>query len=162
MATIEVTRTLVKSAPELWADLESGRLSEALGDVTTHPEEHERRLAWEGDGMRGTAVLEPSGWGTQVTLTAEVAETVTEMEEAVARAGLWSRLRARRTRPTGDDPSPGEPSRADAAPAGTSGGSPAGSSGPSPAGSSDTSLEDRLRNLLDDLGMAHRRPYVGQ
>jgi hypothetical protein len=133
MATIEVTRTLVKSAPELWADLESGRLSDALGEVTTHPEEHERRLAWEGDGMRGTAVLEPSGWGTQVTLTAEVVETVTEMEQVVATAGLWHRLRAR--------------SRA---------------TPPGPDGPADTSLEERLRNLLDDLGMAHRRPYAGQ
>jgi hypothetical protein len=130
MPKIEVRRTLVKSAPELWADLEAGRLSDALGEVTMHPEEHERRLAWEGEGLRGTAVLEPSGWGTQVTLTAEVQE----VEEAVARAGLWSRLRTRRPLPSTDSPL-----------------------APAHAG-----LEDRLRTLLDDLGMAHRRPYVGQ
>jgi hypothetical protein len=120
MVTIEVSRKLVKSAPELWADLEGGRLSEALGDVTTRPDEHERRLAWKAEGMRGTAVLEPSGWGTQVTLTAEV-------EEAVARDGLWARFRTRRPQPSPHD-----------------------------------GLEDRLRHLLDELGMAHRRPYAGQ
>lgn len=127
-----MTRTLVKSVPELWSDLESGRLSEVLGEVTTHPEEHERRLAWEGEGVRGTAVLEPSGWGTQVTLTAEVVEAVTEIEEAVARAGIWSRLRTRRP------------------------------PDPAPDAEGDAELEERLRHLLDDLGMAHRRPYVGQ
>ena len=86
MAAVEVSRTLVKSPPELWSDLEGERLSEAIGDVTVRATEPERALAWEGDGARGTAVLEPSGWGTKVTLTAEV-------EDAAARIGLWARLR---------------------------------------------------------------------
>lgn len=86
MATVEVSRKLVKSAPELWADLEGGRLSEAVGEVTLRAEERERRLSWEADGVRGTAVLEPSGWGTEVILTAET-------EELVAERGLWARIR---------------------------------------------------------------------
>jgi hypothetical protein len=90
--TIEVSRTLVKSPPELWAELEGDRLSEAVGDVSVRPTEHERALAWEARGARGTAVLEPSGWGTKVTLTAEV-------EEAVAELGLWARLRGERSAP---------------------------------------------------------------
>jgi hypothetical protein len=86
MASIEVSRTLMKSPPELWAELEGDRLKDAVGEVTVRPKEHERELAWEADGARGTARLDPSSWGTKVTLTAEV-------EEQVARQGLWERMR---------------------------------------------------------------------
>ena len=86
MPSIEVSRTLVKSPPELWAELEGDRLADAVGAVTVRPTEHERELVWEADGARGTARLEPSSWGTKVTLTAEI-------EEVVARHGLWARLR---------------------------------------------------------------------
>lgn len=92
-----MSRTLVKSPPELWAELSGQRLSEAVGEVAVRPTEHERALAWETDGAHGTALLEPSGWGTRVTLTAEI-------EEAVADHGVWSRLRLRRP------PPPQEPS----------------------------------------------------
>jgi hypothetical protein len=92
VTTIEVSRTLVKSPPELWAELEGDRLSQAVGEVSVRPTEHERELAWEAAGARGTAVLEPSGWGTKVTLTAEV-------EEAVANLGLWARIRGDRIPP---------------------------------------------------------------
>ena len=88
MPSVEVSRTLVKSPPELWAELEGDRLADAVGAVTVRPTEHERELAWEADGARGTARLEPSSWGTKVTLTAEI-------EDVVARQGLWSRLRGR-------------------------------------------------------------------
>ena len=86
MPSVEVSRTLVKSPPELWAELEGDRLADAVGAVTVRPTEHERELAWEAEGARGTARLEPSSWGTRVTLTAEI-------EEVVARQGLWARLR---------------------------------------------------------------------
>jgi hypothetical protein len=85
MPSYKVSRTLVKSTPELWAELQGERLREALGaEIRPTKEEHE--LAWEIDGARGTALLEPSGWGTKVVLTAHV-------EEQVARLGLWARLR---------------------------------------------------------------------
>jgi hypothetical protein len=86
MPTVEVSRTLVKSPPELWAELEGDRLADAVGEVTVRPKEHERELAWEAEGARGTARLDPSSWGTKVTLTAEV-------EEQVARQGFWARMR---------------------------------------------------------------------
>ena len=86
MPTVEVSRTLVKSPPELWAELEGDCLSAVVGEVTVRPVEPERTLAWEAQGASGTAVLEPAGWGTKVTLTAEV-------EEQVAEIGLWARLR---------------------------------------------------------------------
>lgn len=90
MAKIEVSRTLVKSPPELWTELSGDRLSDAVG-ATVEPTEHERELAWEGPGASGSAVLEPTGWGTRVTLTAEV-------EEAVAEHGTWGRRPGGRAR----------------------------------------------------------------
>jgi hypothetical protein len=92
MPTVEVSRTLVKSPPELWAELEGDCLSVVVGEVTIRPVEAERELAWEAEGASGTAVLEPAGWGTKVTLTAEV-------EEQVAEVGLWARLRGYKPEP---------------------------------------------------------------
>lgn len=86
MAKVEVSRTLVKSPPELWTELGGQRLADAVGEVTVTPTEPERALNWETQEAHGTAVLEPSGWGTKVTLTAEI-------EEAAARLGVWGRLR---------------------------------------------------------------------
>src|SRR3954452_20846514 len=86
MPSVEVSRTLVKSPPELWAEIEGGRLADAVGEVSVRPTEHERELAWEADGARGTARLEPSSWGTKVTLTAEI-------EEIVAKHGFWARIK---------------------------------------------------------------------
>ena len=115
MPRFEVSRTLVKSPPELWAELGPDCLEPALGAVSVEETEPERELTFSGDGVRGTAVLEPAGWGTKVTLTAET-------EEQVAKAGFWGRLRA-----------PEPPPRAD--------------------------LEERLSEVLDILGSAHKRPF---
>ena len=89
MTSYEVSRTLVKSPPELWAELEGERLRDALGEAVVRPTEPERELAWEADGAAGLARLEPSSWGTKVTLTAWV-------EEQVAEVGFWGRLRGRK------------------------------------------------------------------
>ncbi|MEJ7787632.1 MAG: hypothetical protein WKF96_22745 [Solirubrobacteraceae bacterium] len=67
-------RTLVKSPPELWAevsDVES--LAKHLGDfgdIRITRIEPETTVVWEGERASGTVELEPSGWGTKVTLTA--------------------------------------------------------------------------------------------
>src|SRR3954471_12537238 len=90
MTSYEVSRTLVKSPPELWAELEGERLRDALGEATVKTTDPERELAWEADGAAGIARLEPSSWGTKVTLTAWV-------EEQVAEQGFWGRLRKRKT-----------------------------------------------------------------
>ena len=118
MTSYEVSRTLVKSPPELWAELEGDRLKEALGEATVRPTQPERELAWEADGASGLARLEPSSWGTKVTLTAWV-------EEQVAESGFWGRMRRRQPPPSRHD-----------------------------------NLEEKLNNLLDDLGSAHRKPFV--
>jgi hypothetical protein len=73
MATVRVSRTLIKSAGEIWADLEAGRMGEFFDDVAIEPVEELRELAWEAKGARGTVLLEEAGFGTKVTLTAEVA-----------------------------------------------------------------------------------------
>lgn len=123
MATYEVSRTLVKSPPELWAELEGERLGTAVGAVSVKPTETERELAWEGDGAAGLARLEPSSWGTKVTLTA----WVEEQESQVARHGFFGRLLRRRPAPPSVPP---------------------------------CDLEQRMTGLLDDLGSAHKKPFV--
>lgn len=87
MSKFEVSRTLVKSPPELWTELSEGRLAETIGEARVEVTEDERSVRWEAQGAHGSASLEPSGWGTKVTLSAEI-------EEQVARAGLWRRFRA--------------------------------------------------------------------
>ena len=50
MPTVEVSRTLVKSPPELWADLEGDCLSKAVGEVTVQPTETGAGLVLGGRG----------------------------------------------------------------------------------------------------------------
>jgi hypothetical protein len=116
MPRFEVSRTLVKSPPELWAELGPDCLEPALGAVSVEETEPEREMTFSGEGIRGTAVLEPAGWGTKVTLTAET-------EEQVAKAGFWGRLRA-----------------------------------PEPPAHDE--LEEKLSEVLDSLGSAHKRPFA--
>jgi hypothetical protein len=75
MADLSDSRTLVKSRPELWAECSEGeslgRHLGAFGEIHVTHLEPETTVAWEGDAARGTVRLEPSGWGTRVTLTAD-------------------------------------------------------------------------------------------
>jgi hypothetical protein len=116
MPRFEVSRTLVKSPPELWAELGPDCLEPAVGAVSVEETEPEREMRFAGQGVHGTAVLEPAGWGTKVTLTAEI-------EEQVARAGFWGRLRAPEATPEHAE------------------------------------IEERLSEVLDALGSAHKRPF---
>ena len=67
-------RTLVKSPPELWAEVSDGealgRHLEPFGEIRITRLEPETTVAWEGDRACGTVELEAAGWGTRVTLTA--------------------------------------------------------------------------------------------
>lgn len=84
----EASRTLVKSPPELWAECsDAGSLARHLGEfgeITITRLEPETTVAWEGEHVSGTVQIEPSGWGTRVTLTAqrrgEAAEAPSEAE----------------------------------------------------------------------------------
>src|SRR5579871_4590693 len=77
MISAEAQRTLVKSPPELWAELSDpdslARHLEDLGgggEIRILSTEPETKVAWEGPGVSGVIELEASGWGTRVTLTA--------------------------------------------------------------------------------------------
>jgi hypothetical protein len=74
MASSAVHRTLVKSPPELWAELSDPvSLARHLGDfgeVRIARVQAETSLEWEAEDVSGTVALEPSGWGTKVTFTA--------------------------------------------------------------------------------------------
>lgn len=75
---MSVQRRLVKSPPELWAELSdaealSRRLND-FGEVRITRIDPESTVAWEGERASGTVEIEAAGWGTRVTLTAEPAE----------------------------------------------------------------------------------------
>jgi hypothetical protein len=79
MTEHQASRTLVKSPPELWAELSdegslAGHLAESFGEIRITRLEPETAVAWEGERASGTVRIEPSGWGTRVTLTARAAQ----------------------------------------------------------------------------------------
>ncbi len=176
-------RTLVKSPPELWAEIsDPGALTRhlgELGEIRITRTDPETTVAWEGDRVRGTVKLEASGWGTKVTLTAEAArpeppaapavEEVAEPVAAPARATAplpqphWrvSLLALLRRRPR---------AAAIAAPQAVEGGPAEGSAEPrreaaralasrGEGAPTAASLEAVLVGVLDGLGSAQKRPF---
>jgi len=75
MITSEVQRTLVKSPPELWAELSDptalARHLGELGEIRITRVDPEQRVEWETTGASGSVAIKPSGWGTRVTLTVQ-------------------------------------------------------------------------------------------
>ncbi len=90
MSEVTAVRTLVKSAPELWAvcsDADSlSRYLETFGEIRITRLEPETTVAWEGDRASGTVRIEPSGWGTKVTVTADSAQTVDAVLDSLGQA----------------------------------------------------------------------------
>jgi hypothetical protein len=79
-----VQRTLVKSPPELWADLSNPeslarRLGE-FGEILITRLVPEKTVAWEGERASGTVEIEASGWGTKVRLSAKATVPANEEE----------------------------------------------------------------------------------
>ena len=163
MPSLEAKRTLVKSPPEIWAEVsDAGALARHLGEfgeiriTRTQPESV---VEWEGDLASGCVRLEPSGWGTKVTLTAEAADAAGARARARARAGAGARPRAAGqavlVEPLPAPPRGGraprrplpEPVAAEAAPA------------PPARPRSTRRAEAALTNVLDTLGAAHHRPF---
>ncbi len=74
MSESKASRRLVKSPPELWSEVSSAaslsRHMDQFGEIRITRLEPETAVAWEGEHARGTVRLEPSGWGTRVSLTA--------------------------------------------------------------------------------------------
>jgi hypothetical protein len=87
----EVQRTLVKSPPELWAELSDpttlARHLGELGEIRIVRTEPDRAVDWEAaaaDGAQasGRVEIEPSGWGTRVTLSASRAVAEPEASQS--------------------------------------------------------------------------------
>jgi hypothetical protein len=179
MQDLTVKRTLVKSPPELWSELsEVERLAkhlDAFGEIKITRLEPESTVAWEGEGASGTVSIEPSGWGTKVTLTARVEgedppppepepePTPAPAAEAVSptpeKSGWWSRLFGRNRAPiaaaaeapvwVAGAPEPLVAEEPEPAPAEPEDG----------AALTPTSAQAALENALEALGSAHHRPF---
>jgi hypothetical protein len=89
MISSEVQRTLVKSPPELWAELSDpaalARHLGELGEIRIVRTEPERVVEWAAENTTGTVAIKPSGWGTKVTLSV-TRELAVAMPQAAAEA----------------------------------------------------------------------------
>jgi hypothetical protein len=136
-------RTLVKSPPELWAEVSDvatlARHLGEFGDIRITRLEAETTVAWEGDTARGTVELAPSGWGTTVTLRAEAVAPEPPAEPVAERRPerRWWALRPWRRRPVAAVAPPVAP----------------------PPTLDAGAVEAVLAGVLDDLGAAHHRPF---
>jgi hypothetical protein len=84
------SRTLVKSPPEVWEQLDhpgrmQGLMSALVGhatDVTVYEREEESRLAWKAipDDAWIKVEIAEKGWGTNVSVTAENGSEPTKLE----------------------------------------------------------------------------------
>jgi len=136
---VEAQRTLVKSVPELWAQLSEEAqlrplLDGAFGEIRITRLEPESLIAWEGELASGEVALETSGFGTRVRLTAQIAETEPEPPPPPPRR--FARLRARlRRAPAAPPPEP-------------------------PAPLIEPAVAERaLGAVLDEVGAARHRPF---
>jgi hypothetical protein len=155
MPDLTAQRTLVKSPPELWSELsELERLANhlgAFGEIRITRLEPEHTVAWEGERASGTVSIEPSGWGTKVTLNAtiEAEEPAPEPDEPdeppeppAPKQSFFSRWLTRR-RTAEPDPEPvaeEEPPEPEEPPV---------------VAEAQTVLHD----ALESLGSAHHRPF---
>jgi hypothetical protein len=91
MPEVEAHRRLVKSPPELWAELSDvealARHLGEFGEIRITRTDPETTVAWEGEHARGTVSIESSGWGTKVRLTAEAIRPELPKAEATPVAG---------------------------------------------------------------------------
>lgn len=150
MGAVETQRTLVKSVPEVWAELsEEGVLGRMLGgrfgEIHLTHLTPESIIEWEGELAAGLVELEPSVFGTRVRLSALIAEAPPPVPpRAVAeplprRRGLLARLFGRRPAPA----APAPPAVVEA---------PAPQVDPQQA-------RDALTAILDEIGAARHRPF---
>jgi hypothetical protein len=84
---ITTRRRLVKSPPELWAEVSdpaalARRLGE-LGEIRITRTLPETTVAWEAERAAGIVEIESSGWGTQVSLSASPSGTSHEPPDPV-------------------------------------------------------------------------------
>jgi hypothetical protein len=133
----EAKRTLVKSVPELWAEVADpaclGRHLAAFGAVRITRTDPDALVAWEGELGAGTVRLVPSGFGTRVILVAEPAAIEAPAPPPAPPLSLWSRLLRRRPEPVVvPEPEPAVP---------------------------EATVLVVLTDMLDALGRANHRPF---
>jgi len=96
MVSSEVQRTLVKSPPELWAEIsDPDSLARHLGEfgqIHITRVEPEQRVEWEAGDTSGSVVIKPSGWGTKVKLTVSRELDVEIADDLGVRAAARSEL----------------------------------------------------------------------
>ncbi len=163
MPDLSVNRTLVKSPPELWSEVSEveslARHLGEFGEIAISRLEPEHTVAWEGDNARGTVELEPSGWGTKVTLSAALPEPEA-VEEAVADEPsdlpppreTWLRrwfFRQRHAEPEPESTLDLEPAHAE----------PLAWYEPECDALGPAQAQTVLETALDNLGSAHHRPF---
>ena len=114
-----VKRTLVKSGPELWAEVSDeealGAHFAAFGPIRITRTADAALVEWEGERAAGRLALEPAGFGTRVEIAAEPASHELPPPPAPEpppepRRGFWSRLFGRAPEPPPAPPAP-EPVR---------------------------------------------------
>ncbi|HEY2718477.1 MAG TPA: hypothetical protein VGI52_02520 [Solirubrobacteraceae bacterium] len=75
MIRSEVQRTLVKSPPELWAEISDpealARHLGEFGEIRITRVQPEQQIEWAAAEASGSVIIKPSGWGTKVKLTVE-------------------------------------------------------------------------------------------
>jgi hypothetical protein len=176
MADPRAQRTLVKSPPELWAEISDDRsLARRLGEfgeIRITRVEAETTVAWEGDRTCGTVELAPAGWGTKVTITAKAVEGFEPPAAlAVVATGVQGKVEAQAAAPPAPEPEPAPRlgllarllrrgrSRAPE-PAIVAVVAPVDKPVPAAASPLDHgAIEAVLVGALDDLGAAHHRPF---
>lgn len=128
MISAEVQRTLVKSPPELWAELSDedalARHLGALGEIKITTTKPEQTVEWEAEAAHGKVELKPSGWGTKVTLS------VTREAPVEARDAL--RAEQVEERPLTGEGEPASAAMAKPAPEAVAGPAPEAIAGPAP------------------------------
>jgi hypothetical protein len=185
MEQFTAQRQLVKSPPELWAEVSDedalGRRLAQFGEIRITRVEPETTVAWEGDRASGTVQLAATGWGTKVTLTAMPAAVLPQHQEpelerdvpaleveaspthepepelapAARGGGFFARLFRRRSKPVDLGPPAPGPQLPPPAPASRS----AAPAAPAPAVVAAERTAAVLDEVLDDLGAAHHRPF---
>ncbi len=183
MPTIEAQRTLVKSPPELWAELSDptslARHLGEFGEIRIARVEAETSVEWEAESASGRVELKPSGWGTKVTLTVarEAPQPVVAEPQLGARARaavapepepepipepprrrFFAKLfRRRKTQPI-PEPEPGAPPEAEQEPPLDLAAELAAELARVEATMAEQDAE-LLSAVLDRLGAAHHRPF---
>jgi hypothetical protein len=113
------SRTLVKSPPEVWEQLDdAGRMQGLMSALVGHAAEvevyarvEESKLAWKANDARIEIELAEKGWGTNVSVSAERAHEPTKLEGWLD--AVLDELATPQKRPFADM---GEPSKAPTVP----------------------------------------------